>query len=61
MKYTVTTKAIFSRDLTSSADTKEEIEQATGIAIPEGIWQTVLKGKTGIVEDTNYVVKIQKL
>lgn len=59
-RYTVTTKAIFSRPITSQADSKEEIEQATGMTITDGIWTTVLKGKKGIVEDENFVLTIEK-
>lgn len=60
-KYTVTTKEIFSRPLTSSADSKEEIETATGMVIDDFTWSIVEKGKKGIVEDIDYVLIIEKL
>lgn len=60
-KYEVKLKAIFSRTLTSSADSKEEIEEATKMSIPDGVWQSVLEGKKGIVEDEHFTMTIQKL
>ncbi len=60
-KYTVTTKEIFSRPLTSTAGTKEEIEAATGMTISDLTWSIVEKGKKGIEEDTDYVLVIEKL
>lgn len=59
-KYKVTHKAIFSRPFTSQADTKEEIEQATGMTISDGIWNAVENGKKGIVEDAFQVLIIEK-
>lgn len=60
-KYTVTTKAIFPRPLTGQAKTKEEIESATGMTITDGIWNAVLKGKKGIIEDEDFVLTIEKI
>ena len=61
-KYTVTNKAaIFSRPLTSSADTKEEIETATGMTISDLTWSIVEKGKKGIEEDADYVLVIEQI
>ena len=40
-KYRITTKEIFSRPLTSTADTKEEIEAATGMTIDALTWSIV--------------------
>ena len=60
-RYTVTTKEIFSRPLSSSADTKEEIEDATGMTIPKLDWEILeRRGKT-IVEDSDYVLVIEKV
>ncbi len=63
MKYTykVTTKAIFPRPFTGQADTKEEIEQATGMTISDLTWSIVEKGKKGIEEDADYVLIIEKI
>ncbi len=60
-KYRITTKEIFSRLLTSTADTKEEIEAATGMTIDDLTWSIVEKGKKGIVEDADYVLVIEKI
>ncbi len=60
-KYTVTTKAIFPRPITGQADSKEEIEQATGMTITDLTWSIVEKGKKGIVEDENFVLIIEKI
>ena len=60
-KFTVTSKQIFPRPLTSTADTKEEIEQATGMTIDNLTWSIVEKGKKGIVEDADYVLVIEKI
>lgn len=60
-RYTVTTKAIFPRPFTGLADTKEEIEAATGMTITDGVWATVLKGKKGVVEDADFVLIIEKV
>jgi len=59
-KYKVTVKGIFSRPFTSQADTKEEIEEATGMIISDGIWNAVENGKKGIVEDEFQVLIIEK-
>jgi len=59
-KYKVTVKGIFPRPFTSQADSKEEIEQATGMTITDGIWNAVEKGKKGIVEDEYQVLIIEK-
>lgn len=59
-KYKITTKEIFSRPFTSIADSKEEIEKATGMTISDGVWLSVQKGKKGIVEDETYVLIIEK-
>lgn len=60
-KYTVTTKEIFSRDEESIADSKEQIEQCTGVEIPQGVWMDVQKGKKGIAENESFVIIIQKI
>ena len=60
-KYKITSKQIFPRPLTSTADTKEEIEAATGMKIDDLTWSIVEKGKKGIVEDADYVLIIEKL
>ena len=60
-KYTVTTKAIFPRPFTGQADTKEEIEAATGMTISDLTWSIVEKGKKGIEEDADYVLIIEKV
>jgi hypothetical protein len=60
-KYTVTTKAIFPRSFTSTADTKEEIEAATGITITELDWQILERSGKRIVEDETFVLTIQKI
>lgn len=52
---------IFSRELTSSADSKEEIEIATGMEIPKGVWLDVLKGNKGLVEDELFTMIITKI
>lgn len=44
-KYSVTTKGIFPRPFTSIANSKEEIEEATGMTISDSAWTTVQKGK----------------
>jgi hypothetical protein len=59
-RYKITTKEIFSRPLTSTANTKEEIEVATGMTIDDLTWSIVEKGKKGIVEDADYVLVIEK-
>lgn len=59
-KYKVTVKGIFPRPFTSQADTKEEIENATGMTISDGIWNAVENGKKGIVEDQFQVLIIEK-
>lgn len=59
-KYKVTLKAIFPRSFTSQADTKQEIEDATGMTISDGIWNGVENGKKGIVEDEYQVLIIEK-
>lgn len=59
-KYKVTTKGIFSQEFTSQADTKQEIEDATGMTISDGIWNRVENGKKGIVEDEYQVLIIEK-
>lgn len=63
MKYTykVTTKEIFSRPLTSSADTKEEIETATGMTITQLDWDILNRSGKRIVEDADYVLIIVKV
>lgn len=60
-KYKITTKEIFSRDFSSTADNKEEIEKATGMIITDGTWLAVEKGKKGIVEDEYYILTIEKI
>ena len=59
--YKVTTKSIFPRPITGQADTKEEIEAATGMTISDLTWSIVEKGKKGIEEDANYVLIIEKI
>lgn len=59
-KYKVTVKGIFPRPFTSQADTKKEIENATGMTISDGIWNAVENGKKGIVEDQFQVLIIEK-
>ena len=59
-KYKVTVKGIFPRSFTSTADSKEEIENATGMTITDGIWNAVENGKKGIVEDEYQVLIIEK-
>ena len=60
-KYTVTTKEIFSRPVSSSADTKEEIEQATGMTITQLDWDILNRSGNRIVEDENFVLTIEKI
>ena len=60
-RYTVTTKEIFSRPLSSSADTKEEIEDATGMTIPKLDWEILERSGKRIVEDADYVLVIEKV
>ena len=60
-KYRITTKEIFSRPLTSSANTKEEIEQATGITITQLDWEILERSGKRIVEDANFVLVIEKI
>jgi len=59
-KYTVTTKQIFPKPFTSSADTKEEIEAATGMIITELDWQILERSGKRIVEDKDFVLVIEK-
>lgn len=59
-RYTVTTKQIFPKPFTSSADTKEEIEAATGMTIAELYWQILNRSGKRIVEDENFVLVIEK-
>lgn len=59
-KYILRTKEIFSRDEELTAESKKEIEQYTGIEIPEGVWLDVLKRKKGIAENADHIVIIQK-
>ena len=60
-KYPVTTKEIFSRPVSSSADTKEEIEQATGMTITQLDWDILNRSGNRIVEDENFVLTIEKI
>jgi len=60
-KYTVTTKEIFSRPLSSSADTKEEIEVATGMTIAQLDWEILERSGKRIVEDADFVLVIEKV
>lgn len=60
-KYKVTVKGIFPRPFTSEANTKQEIEAATGMTISNGIWNAVENGKKGIVEDEYQVLIIEKV
>ena len=60
-KYILRTKEIFSRDEELTAESKEQIEQYTGIEIPEGVWLNVQKGKKGIAENADHIVIIQKI
>ncbi len=60
-KYKVTTKGIFSHTYTSQADSKQEIQEATGMVISNGIWSAVEKGKKGIVEDAWFILTIEKV
>ena len=60
-KYILRTKGIFSRDEELTAESKDEIEQYTGIEIPEGVWLNVQKGKKGIAENADHIVIIQKI
>lgn len=60
-RYKVTTKAIFPRPFTSTADTKEEIEAATGMTITQLDWEILeRRGKT-IIEDADFVLIIEKI
>ena len=60
-RYTVTTKEIFSRPLTSTADTKEEIEEATGMTITQLDWKILERSGKRIVEDADFVLIIVKI
>ncbi len=60
-RYAVTSKAIFSRGFTSSADTKEEIEAATGMTIPQLDWEILERSGKRIVEDADFVLIIEKI
>ena len=60
-RYRITSKQIFPRPLSSTANTKEEIEAATGMKISDLTWSIVERGKKGIVEDTDYVLVIEKI
>lgn len=60
-RYKVTTKAIFPRPFTGQANTKEEIETATGMTISDLTWSIVEKGKKGIEEDADFVLVIEKI
>ena len=60
-KYILRTKGIFSRDEELTAESKEQIEQYTGIEIPEGVWLDVLKRKKGIAENADHIIIIQKI
>jgi len=61
-KFTVTNKvATFSRPLTSPADTKEEIEAATGMTIPQLDWEILERSDKRIVEDADFVLVIEKV
>jgi len=60
-KYRITTKEIFSRPFTSTADTKEEIEAATGMTITELDWEILERSGKTIVEDADYVLVIEKI
>jgi hypothetical protein len=60
-KYKITSKQIFAIPLTSSADSKEEIEAATGMVIDDLTWSIVEKGKKGMIEDADYVLIIEKI
>jgi len=60
-KYTVTTKAIFPRPFTSTADSKEEIEAATGMTITNLDWQILERKGKRIVEDADFVLIIEKV
>ena len=63
MKYTykVTTKEIFSRPISSSADTKEEIEAATGMTITKLDWDILKRSGKRVVEDADFVLVIEKI
>ena len=60
-KYKITTKEIFSRPLTSTADSKEEIEAATGMTITKHDWEILERNGKRIVEDADYVLIIEKI
>ncbi len=60
-KYTVTTKEIFSRPLTSTADTKEEIETSTGMTITQLDWEILERKGKRIIEDADFVLVIEKI
>lgn len=60
-KYKITTKEIFSRPLTSTANTKEEIEAATGMTITDLDWQILERSGKRIVEDADHVLIIEKV
>lgn len=59
-KYKITSKQIFPRPINSTADSKEEIEQATGMTITELDWQILERKGKRIVEDENFVLVIEK-
>ena len=59
--YKVTTKAIFPRPITSTADTKAEIEAATGMTITQLDWEILERSGKRIVEDETYVLTIEKI
>ena len=60
-KYTVTTKEIFSRGLTSSADSKEEIEAATGMTITKLDWEILNRSGKRLIKDADFVLIIEKI
>ena len=59
--YKVTTKEIFSRPISSSADTKEEIEAATGMTITKLDWDILKRSGKRVVEDADFVLVIEKI
>ena len=59
--YKVTTKAIFPRPFTSTANTKEQIEAATGMTITQLDWEILERSGKRIVEDETYVLTIEKI
>lgn len=60
-RYKVTTKAIFPRPFTGQADTKEEIEAATGMTITDLDWGILERSGKRIVEDADFVLIIEKI